>query len=97
MVLKNPCLFNLPRNIWRITVASEALSNMKKETEGFKLSVRKISDKLKSVGNIWSDSNYEALSGQIKDLAKTSRETIENGEQTCSHVKRFNDIAAEKY
>ena len=70
-------------------------SVLKKELEGFKLSTRKISEKINGVSGIWNDSNYASLQTQIGELAKKSKVVIESGERVCSCIDKFFAVATE--
>jgi len=71
-------------------------STLRRELEGFKLSTGKISERVKSVGDIWSDGSYASLKTQIEELAKKSRSVIENGNNVCISIDKFFSIAAEE-
>ena len=77
-------------------IANNHASALKRELEGFKLSAEKISKKINSVSDIWSDVNYASLQARICELAKMSKIFIESGERTCSSIDKFFAFAAEK-
>ena len=79
-----------------IKMAINNASELKKEVESFKVSTKKISEKINGVGDIWRDNNYTSLQTQMGELAKTSRIVIENGERVCSSIDKFFNIAAEE-
>ena len=70
-------------------------SILRKEIESFKISTGKISEKLNSVGDMWTDQNYASLSKQIQELAKQSKIVIESGDKACMSIDKFFNIAGE--
>jgi len=70
-------------------------SGVRRELEGFKQLTSKLSQKINSVGNIWSDGNYNILHSRISELAKESRHVVDNGDRACVSIDRFFTIAEE--
>ena len=75
---------------------SNESSDLRKTIEAFKLSTRKISEKVNGVSEIWKDQSYANLQEQMGVLAKNSRAVIEYGDKTCASVDKFFEIASEK-
>ena len=71
-------------------------ASLKRNIDDFRLSTKKISERISAAGEIWKDSNYASLQKQIGELAKSSRTVIENGEKTCAGIDKFFDIANEQ-
>jgi len=71
-------------------------ANLKRDIDDFKLSSRKISQKISNTGDIWKDENYTSLQKQMGELAKASRSVIENGERVYTSADKFFEIANEK-
>ena len=71
-------------------------SNIKKYLDNFRLSTRKISERVGRVGDIWRDDNYSALQTQMGELARASKSVIESGDRACTSIDKFFDIANEK-
>jgi len=64
--------------------------------DSFRLSAKKIGEKINNVGDIWSDSSYVALQKSMGELAKSSKLVIENGDRACTSIDKFFTIASEK-
>ena len=71
-------------------------ANLKKNIDSFRLSAKKVSDKINIASDIWKDSSYAALKKQMGELAKVSKSVIENGEKTCANTDKFFVIANER-
>jgi len=71
-------------------------ANLKRNIDSFRLSAKKVSDKINNTGDIWKDKNYSALQKQMGELAKASKSVIDNGERTCASADKFFAIANER-
>ena len=71
-------------------------AGIKRNIDDFRLSTRKISEKINEAGDIWRDSNYSSLHRQIGELAKASKSVIESGDRTCTSIDKFFDISGER-
>jgi len=71
-------------------------ANLKRNINSFRLSAKKVSDKINNTGDIWKDKNYSALQKQMGELAKVSKSVIDNGERTCASTDKFFAIANER-
>lgn len=71
-------------------------ANLKRNIDSFRLSTKKISERISGVGDIWRDNNYSSLQKQMGELARASKSVIESGDKTCTSVDKFFDIVSEK-
>jgi len=71
-------------------------ANLKRNIDSFRLSTKKISERIRGVGDIWRDNNYSSLQKQMGELARASKSVIESGDKTCTSIDKFFDIASEK-
>ena len=66
------------------------------DIEKYKDAIQKLAKSVNSVSLLWNDGNFSALNDSVREIAIVSRELIDIGENYCSMVKKFADIAEEK-
>jgi hypothetical protein len=64
--------------------------------DSFRLSAKKVGERINNVGDIWSDNSFVSLQKSMSELAKSSKLVIENGDRACASVDKFFTIASEK-
>jgi hypothetical protein len=70
--------------------------NLKKNIDTFRLSAKRVAEKINNIGDIWNDNSYVALRKTMGDIAKASKSVIEHGDRTCGSTDKFFAIANEK-
>jgi hypothetical protein len=70
-------------------------ASIKKEIECFRLSTRRLSDKINGASDLWKDANYASLQSKMNELAQHSKTVIHEGESACRNIDVFFNIALE--
>jgi len=72
-------------------------NDIRREIASFQDAVKKLSDGINKSGTDWNDSKFKELSGHIRGVANSSKQTIQSGERTCVAIDKFAQIASEVY
>lgn len=76
---------------------SMSSNEIKRELQGFKNSIQKLSVGIGQVGTLWKDQKYNDLNSSVKEVASQSKTVMVYGDRCCSSIDRFDRIASEKY
>ena len=72
-------------------------NEIQREITSFQEAVKKLSASINKSGTDWNDVKFKELSGHIRMVADSSKETIQSGERTCAAIDKFAQIASEQY
>ena len=73
------------------------VESIKKETQNFQDSVKKLSSSISKNGSLWKDNRFFALSASISEVAKQSMNVMVASERCCCSIDKFYEITAEKF
>jgi hypothetical protein len=63
----------------------------------YKNAIQRLAKSINSVSLLWNDDHFSDLNDSVREIATTSRELIDIGENYCSIVKKFSEISEERF